>query len=285
MRSVHPSKRKGLDLSQLNDKYAPRGGFVRGEVKKFSSPRLFKLAKPPIGYGPLICFVVIFFILINIFNVFLTITLSFTIGALFYLLGKRNRARRLSEKGIEETLYGDKGRAITLFEKALILDPKNYSILHLLGYTLATAKRFIEAIPYLERFLDVSYDYDTVVLLARCYRETEKLDQAVELLETIPESSARYPQGIFLLTKTYLEKGNLDKAKELAEKGLANIPTQRKRTGIDLRILLAEIYEKEGKLNKALSQYEKTLSSGEDIPEVSSKIKKLKEKLKKNKIR
>ena len=303
MKKDRSPKKKGLDLSRYNvgrgsgfergekgvsflpwlssEKIAPSpwDRIIEGEEGKPSSPRLFKLAKPPIGYGPLLVFVVIFFILINIFNVFLTITLSFIIGALFYFGNKKNRARRLAEKGIEEALYGDKELAVELFKKALVLDPKNYPVLYLTGYTLATGKRFTEAIPYLERFLDVNYDYDTVLLLARSYREVGKIDEAIELLETIPETSARYPQGIILLTKSYLEKGVLDKAEKAAERGIENIPLKRKKARTDLRILLGKIYEMKGKLKEALAQYEALLLEESSSTQISLKIEEIKKKL------
>jgi tetratricopeptide (TPR) repeat protein len=251
----------------------PSGGYDSLD----SARNLFRLAKPPIGYGPLIAGTAAFVILINVFNVFLTISLALGVGAAFYLLLPDNRSRRLTNRAVGEELKGNKKTALKLLGKALVLNAKNYQARNLKGFILAANGEYATAAEELEKYFEAAYDYNSVALLGRCYWKLGNVKRAIEILKQLPYDNPKHFKSIAILGKAYLNKGEPQKAIEVLNKSLQS--AKKDETGeIDIRYALAEAYEVLKKIDEAKAQYSIILKKRKDSEKADERIKLLSKK-------
>lgn len=236
-----------------------------------SARQLFRLAKPPVGWGPLIAGTIAFVILINIFNVFLTISLAFGIGAAAYFLLPANRSRRWTNRAIREELMGNGDVALKMLKKSLSLNPKNTQARNLKGFILAGKEEYAEAAEELEKYFESAYDYNSVALLGRCYWKLGRLEEAIDLLKQLPKDNPRYIKSIVLLGRSYIRKGVPQRAINLLSQNLkstaGNDPAE-----IEIRYALAEAYEAAKKIDEAIAQYLSILKKRKEDKQTAARI-------------
>jgi tetratricopeptide (TPR) repeat protein len=275
------SSRKRIDFDSFGIYHSHRQARLTRPTGGYNSldntKNLFRLAKPPIGYGPLIASTVAFVILINIFNVFLTISIALGVGAAFYFLLPDNRSRRLTNRAVGEELKGNKETAFQLLGKALALNPKNYRARNLKGFILAANGKYSAAAEELEKYFETAYDYNSVALLGRCYWNLGNVEQAIDLLKQLPNDIPKHFKSIAILGKAYIKNGEPHKAIEVLNKSLRS--TKRDEIGeIDIRYALAEAYETVPNIGAARDQYRIILQKRTDDELAAERIKFLSKK-------
>ena len=272
---------KRIDFDNLNIYHGYHQARIKRPSQSYDSQRsasyLFRLAKPPIGYGPLIAATIAFVILINIFNVFLTISIALIIGAAAYFLLPASRSHRLTNRAIEEELLGNRKFALKLLNRALLLEPKNSRARNLKGFILAGKEKYAAAAEELEKYFESAYDYNSVALLARCYWKLGNLEQAIDLFKQLPQDNPRYFKSITLLGRCYVEKGEPQKAIELLSQRLKSAQ-EYDLDQIELRYALAEAYEAAKEKDEAIAQYRFILEKRKEEKKAAERIRILSQK-------
>ena len=114
-------------------------------------------------------------------------------------------------------------KAIDCYDKALEIEPKNYSANSNKGNSLRANKQFDESLEYLDKAINIDqndfYSFNNKLIL---YRDCKKYDKSLELnqqlLKTFPDEEESLLEHF---VKTYKEMGeqyNVEKYKEKLQK-------------------------------------------------------------------
>ena len=90
--------------------------------------------------------------------------------------------------------------------------------------------------------------------LSAVYRLQGLYDQAIEAAQKAVNLKTYYPEAYMNLSLAYQKKGDYEKAKEVLSTGIKNIPLF-----LEANLLLGEILQEEGKLDLAMTEYQKIL--------------------------
>lgn len=117
-------------------------------------------------------------------------------------------------------------RGEKLFRNTLRYEPDNYVALCNLGYALIQQGRYTEAIPHLQKAIEV-YPYRAGPYndLAFSYQSLGRYKEALELYKKSLDISANDPEILSNLAFLYMEMGDYKMAKEYAEKALQIKPS------------------------------------------------------------
>ena len=112
-----------------------------------------------------------------------------------------------------ESKHGRYDRALTLYERALTLEPANPRVMGLIGEVHALQDRPGRAAPYLETALRANpHETQTRLYLAQALIRLKRSSEAVRILEAAPGD----PDGRihYLLGRTYQQQGESEKARK-----------------------------------------------------------------------
>jgi len=159
--------------------------------------------------------------------------------------------------GLAYSMTGDINKAEYYFRKVISLNPAYGPSHNLLGVILTEKGRYDEAEKEFKRALeDVAYPTKEVVHLnmAKLYLKKGEKEKALASLDLAIAANKNYAPAYALKGFIFAEEGGYDKAEELYKTAL-----EKDRDNPRLLFALAEIYEKEGKIEEAKGAYSKIL--------------------------
>ncbi|MGE5360470.1 MAG: tetratricopeptide repeat protein, partial [Bacteroidales bacterium] len=189
------------------------------------------------------------------------------LAALASLYARQNRARE----------------AITAAEQALKLKPDTTEAHFVLGSIYAVGAESAEAeggttgksaaaeftsraIPHLEavqKARGATTDPGVMLMLGRLYLRVHANDKAVAVLTRFNEQDPEAIEGISLLAQAYTQTGNSAEAERLLNQAAAREPS--------FYAILAEMYERTGRWEKAAEAYKTATQAGADSAEVKER--------------
>lgn len=181
--------------------------------------------------------------------------------------------------GIAYSMTGDIDKAEYYFRKVISLNPAYGPSHNLLGVILTEKGKYEEAEKEFKRALeDVAYPTKEVVHLnmAKLYLKKGEKMKALASLDLALAANKNYAPAYALKGFIFAEGGEYDKAEELYKTAL-----EKDRDNPRLLFALAEIYEKEGKVEEAKGTYSKILVVPSDTDlkiKAEEKLKKLEKK-------
>jgi tetratricopeptide (TPR) repeat protein len=179
---------------------------------------------------------------------------------LFKELGERSRTspdilRQIIQQYIEKEAYTD---ARMVIEAMLAGDPANDDLVYLLGVSFSGAGEWEPALEHLLSVPAGNRFYENAVLqAAHIYRERERLDEAIRLLEKTvanPDDSAN-AELLFYLGTYYQEKERYADAVDILRRGIDAEPKNAR-----LHFRLGVVYDKWGKKEACIEQMKTVLS-------------------------
>ncbi len=159
--------------------------------------------------------------------------------------------------GIAYSMIGNIDKAEYYFRKVISLNPAYGPSHNLLGVILTEKGRYDEAEKEFKRALeDVAYPTKEVVHLnmAKLYLKKGEKIKALASLDLAIAANKNYAPAYALKGYIYAEEGDYAKAEELYKTAL-----EKDRDNPRLLFALAEVYEKEGKIEEAKGAYSKIL--------------------------
>ncbi len=130
------------------------------------------------------------------------ITVFFLSIVIFWYWAKtpKQRANRKLQRAKKSCRKGSFSKAVKILTEARRLDPTNREISALLGLTLYNAGKFDAAILHFKYFLRKrGPDPTAQFIMAKCFYETKKYQEAIKILQHLPENPDRQLQIIRLL--------------------------------------------------------------------------------------
>jgi tetratricopeptide (TPR) repeat protein len=106
--------------------------------------------------------------------------------------------------------------------------------------------------------------------------EGDDLDGAIESFQKASREPALRLEAVRMLGKCFMEKGQYDLAEEQLREAI-DVHSEFDEKGMELYYDLAEVLEKQGKQEEALSYYKKIYSNDISFKDVSEKVQKLTE--------
>jgi tetratricopeptide (TPR) repeat protein len=141
---------------------------------------------------------------------------------------------------------GKTGEVVALCKRTLSLDERNTQAYGLLGEVYTTQKRPDQALPYLEKAVEVQPKLTQNRLnLAGCLIEVKQYGRAREALEEIVREHPRFPLAHFNLGLLHEEEGRLDLARAAYAAEVAAYPSQFKAR-FNLGKVLFRLGDREG---------------------------------------
>lgn len=139
---------------------------------------------------------------------------------------------------------------------------------------LETKEGWVDVKKALESFIDRYPDYSLIPLLkiqlAGIYSQQKDYDKAESLYKDVISKNTKESQmAMYQFALMLYEKGDFEKAKNLSIEFIKMYPNSENT--VNIKMLLAQIYEKEGDLDKAISIY----SQIEDSDQIKLRIAKL----------
>lgn len=166
-------------------------------------------------------------------------------GWLVYRKKPKPKAHRLTKEALQVATT-DPQRALPLIELAHILDSSNNTALYAAGYIAHEAGDHTMAYRFLEELRrHVPFTPEMNLLLGHAYFCAERHEEAIEILQQIPEAFGQHTKALLLLGKCFAAKGEYDAAIEVFKRG----PLETKSLDEELKELhyqLARNYEKLG---------------------------------------
>ena len=172
------------------------------------------------------------------------------------------------EDFVKARSYAKKALSIIKYVKGFKGSKNRANIYAVLGNIYFTTKEYEEALEYYEKALkeaeDIDYDERVITVkgdIANLYIETDRLDEAEEILISIKEKASEIhakavPQIFLRLARIEYQRDRLDEARELIGKAIkVSERKEWKRDLAEAREALARVYEKEGKYEEAKKEY------------------------------
>jgi len=152
-------------------------------------------------------------------------------------------------------------KAIELYKDGLARIPKtDLRLTHRLGNALMAAGRYGEAIPLLEKLVTVSPEAG--IDLARALRGEKRLQEAVEVLESVLRKDPHEVEANFELAKTLVILGEKERARSKFEY-LTRVDDPRAKAYRNVfKTNLALLYEEEGRFDEAIELLEGVVEEG-----------------------
>lgn len=172
------------------------------------------------------------------FSLFLVVSVCF-IASGFYLIKKIGDLRedkkevfvedQAYNEGMDKISEGDFESASKILEESLKEDSNNPQKLKMLAVSQYNEKKYEEAEENFKKLLEEDEENDFVYYnsLANIYRDQEKYEEAIESYQSSIEANDKYEtayQNLAIMYLYELETPDSEKAQEIIEKGLENIP-------------------------------------------------------------
>lgn len=173
------------------------------------------------------------------FGIFLIALICFVISG-FYLIKKIADLKNSDEddsiineqaynEGINKISEGDFESASKILEESLKKDADNHQKLKMLAVSQYNEKKYKEAEENFKKLLKADSENNFVYYnsLANIYRDQKSYEEAIENYQKAIEANNQYEtayQNLAILYLYELENPDLEKAQEIIEKGLENIP-------------------------------------------------------------
>ena len=203
---------------------------------------------------------------------------------------KRAEVMRLFMEATQARLSGDMGKAASLYERCLKLDPKNDAAMFELGKILHHSKQFDKAIDMAKKAVDT--DPDNIwyrFLLADLYQQNERTNDAIDVYKGIVRKWPDRYEVYFDLANSLAYTGKVDEAmkvyadlekrfgqsegtimqqfsllmgnnKLVEAEALALRAIEAYPSTPQYKAMLAELYDQKGEHEKALALYEEVLA-------------------------
>ena len=222
-----------------------------------------------VGIGIVIGALVLFFI-----NPILMIVVA-VVGIVGYVFYARTPKQQAKKKIKEATTFFEQenwAQAISKLREAEKLDATRTDIPFLLGAALQNAGEHKTALPYLEKYIKQSPDNHYVkVALANCYLRTSQPDQAIKMIQSLPEEMQNTTNAIQVLGLSFAQKKQYDLAIDVYKRA----PLRKRNLDEDLKGIhysLASVYEEAGDKKNALKHYKRVYAEDMGYKEVAEKV-------------
>jgi tetratricopeptide (TPR) repeat protein len=152
---------------------------------------------------------------------------------------------------------GNLEQAVTYFDRTVKADPFNIESLGYLGMIMFHANQIKEAVVYLTRA--VKYDnrnYRSLYYLGRVYMEGKDFSKALTYFESAQLSPEYRIRSFLQKAICYREINDVENAADEFQKAIESSKGKNQSLLLTARYLLADVYEKNGKLAEAVEQWE-----------------------------
>ena len=176
----------------------------------------------------------------------------------------------LHNTGYSKSILDDTEGALACFRKAHELDDNLFEVAFHAGKLLLGADRLEEGQPFLERAVDINPEAGVGhYFLGECYRKMERADQAIQAYRAAVKRNPNDGAALSALGSLYDEKGeNPEISMLFCEKGVELEP----ENGLYL-YRLGNVLLKQGKMQAALSMFEKAQTFGYEAADRISAVK------------
>ena len=169
---------------------------------------------------------------------------------------------------------GDLEHAVTYFDRTLRAAPEHVESLTYLGLIMFHANQTKEAVAYLTKAVQVDpKNYRSYYFLGRLYKDGRAFTKAIICFETAQASPKFKVRALFQKGICYTELNETDKAIEEYKKGLSySTGTENTHLLLASKHALAGLYEKKGKFNEAIEQWEDIYNKNSSYRDVAEKL-------------
>ena len=169
---------------------------------------------------------------------------------------------------------GDLEHAVTYFDRTLRAAPDHVESLTYLGLIMFHASQTKEAVVYLTKAVQADpKNYRAYYFLGRLYKDGRAFTKAIICFETAQISPKFKVRSLFQKGICYTELNEPDKAIKEYKKGLSHSSgTENKDLLLASKHALAGLYEKKGKFNEAIEQWEDIHNKNANYKDVAQKL-------------
>jgi len=168
----------------------------------------------------------------------------------------------------------DHARAAQAFERAEVYDLA--AVAYESAARLPEARENFERAGNLQRSAEIALRLGELLCAGRGFYQLGAYDRALEVLQSVPETSQERRGATLLLGQIFLEKGLLDRARERLESLNADPPATK--DDLEILVTLAEIHERSGEYLRALNVLEQIVDFDESWGDVSEQLERLQER-------
>jgi tetratricopeptide (TPR) repeat protein len=142
--------------------------------------------------------------------------------------------------------------AVQRLDRARLVEPRNYELLHDLGQAYSHLEKYAEAEQALLAALSLRHDaVETLYQLAITYVKWEHPDQAIQVLVRARQLTPDRPDILLLLGRVSIQESFIDDAVEVLQQCVQIDPEK-----VEPHLLLGEAFTKRKNYDKALAEYE-----------------------------
>ena len=169
---------------------------------------------------------------------------------------------------------GDLEHAVTYFDRTLRAAPDHVESLTYLGLIMFHASQTKEAVVYLTKAVQADpKNYKAYYFLGRLYKDGRAFTKAIICFETAQASPKFKVRALLQKGICYTELNESDKAIKEYEKGLSySTGTENRDLLLASKHALAGLYEKNGRFNEAIEQWEDIYRKNTSYRDVAQKL-------------
>jgi tetratricopeptide (TPR) repeat protein len=190
-------------------------------------------------------------------------------SVVIYSRSKNVKAHGLYRKANKSAKKGDYEQAAAALEEVLELKPEVALVRLHLGMLHFSREDYAQAIRYLEEYLRLEANETVKFALAQAYRQRGDLDQAVSVLQSLPQEAKQELDYIITLGSLFLDMDKPDLALEVLLTG----PTRKRSMDQQIalfRYLLGLSYYRLDDRKRALAEFKKVYVYDKDFQDTAS---------------
>jgi tetratricopeptide (TPR) repeat protein len=164
-------------------------------------------------------------------------------------------------------------KAVNYYKKAVSLDERHSASYAALGSLLYRAKRFNDAKVYLEKA--TSLDPDNTLgsyYLGKILKDGKDYQSALKAFEKSSKDPELKVKSLAERGACYINLGDIDRAYAELSRGVKLSKNPKSQEVLYARYLLAYLYEKERKIEEAITQWEEIYQVKQDFRDVAEKL-------------